>query len=99
MQSRDYENESASLVTKRPQARPLPPRPHAIDSTIHIATSVVTDRSARHRARPEYDARPGNTTSWILSVLTVDHCTGGRWIERETGKAQEGASSNPANSR
>jgi hypothetical protein len=34
------------------QTSALPPRANAIDATIHVATGVMTNRSARHRTRP-----------------------------------------------
>ena len=79
--------------------KPLPPRPKAIDATIYIATGVMPDRSARHRTRPEHDACPGNATRRIFNVLAVYDRVGWGWIESETCKPQQGASSNPGNSR
>jgi len=78
---------------------PLPPRPNAIDAAICIAAGVMTDRSARHRTRPEHDACPGNATYWIFNVLTVHDRLGWRWIESETCKPQQNASRNPGNCR
>ena len=80
-------------------ARLLPPCADAIDATIHIATSVVTDRRARHRARPEHDACPGNAAPGIPNVGAVHDRVGWRWIESETYKPQQGAGSNPGNCR
>ena len=34
----------------------------------------MTDRSARHRTRPEHDADPGNATGGIIHVLAVHDC-------------------------
>ena len=79
--------------------KPLPPRPNAIDATICIATGVMTDRSARHRTRPEHDAGPRHATGRIADVLAVHDRLGWRWIESETCKPQQGASSNPGNCR
>jgi hypothetical protein len=59
----------------------------------------MTDCSARHRTRPEHDACPGNTTDGIFNVLAVHDRLGWRWIESETGKPQQDASSNPGNCR
>ena len=79
--------------------KPLPPRPNAIDATICIATGVMTDRSARHRTGPEHDACPGNASHRIFNVLAVYDRVGWGWIESETCKPQQGASSNPGNCR
>jgi hypothetical protein len=46
----------------------------------------MTDRSARHRTRPEHDAGPGNTTNRIFNVLAVHDRLGWGWIESETCK-------------
>jgi len=59
----------------------------------------MTDRSARHRTRPEHDAGPRHATGRIADVLAVHDRLGWRWIESETCKPQQGASSNPGNSR
>ena len=64
-----------------------------------VATGVMTDRSARHRTRPEHDACPRNATGGISDVLAVHDRLGWRWIESETCKPQQGASSNPGNCR
>jgi hypothetical protein len=88
---------SFSLVIR--QTKPLPPRPNAIDAAIHIATGVMTHRSARHRPRPEHDACPHNATGRIFNVLAVHDRLGWRWIESETCKPQQDASSNPGNCR
>ena len=79
--------------------RELPPHPNAIDAAICIATGVMTDRSARHRTRPEHDACPGNAAGRIFNVLAVHDRLGWRWIESETCKPQQDASSNPGNCR
>ena len=77
----------------------LPPYPNAIDTAIGIATDVLTDRSARYRARPEHDACPGNATHRIFNVLAVHDRPGWRWIESDASKPQQDAGSNPGNSR
>jgi hypothetical protein len=77
----------------------LPPRSNAIDATIHVATGIVTDRSTRHRTGPEHDARAGNAPSGITLVCAVHDRFGWRWIEGDTCKPQQGASSDPDNSR
>jgi hypothetical protein len=51
-----------------PQKSSLPPRPNAIDAAICIATDVMTDRSARHRTRPQHD-RPGPRLRGCLQGL------------------------------
>jgi hypothetical protein len=79
--------------------RPLPPGSDTIDATIRIAAGVMTDCGARHRAGPEHDACPSNATRWVGSVLAIHDRIGWAWIERETCKAQQGAGSNPGNSR
>ena len=71
------------FLARDPQITALPPHPNAIDATICIATGVMTDRSARHRTRPEHDARPGNATLRIFNVLAVHDGLGWRWIESE----------------
>jgi hypothetical protein len=40
------------FLARDPRNKPLPPHPNAIDATVHVATGVMTDRSARHRTRP-----------------------------------------------
>jgi len=87
------------FLARDPRNKPLPPRPNAIDAAICIAASVMTDRSARHRTRPEHDACPGNATGRIFNVLAVHDRLGWRRIESETCKPQQGASSNPGNCR
>ncbi len=82
-----------------PRNKPLPPHPNAIDATIHVTTGVMTDRSARHRTRPKHDACPCDAMGGITDVFAVYDRLGWRWIESETCKAQQGASSNPGNSR
>jgi hypothetical protein len=77
----------------------LPPRSNAIDATIHVATGIVTDRSTRHRSRPEHDARAGNAPPGITLVCAVHDRFGWRWIEGDTCKPQHDASSDPGNSR
>ena len=81
------------------QTSALPPHPNAIDAAIQIATGVMTDRSARHRTRPEYDAGPSHATGRIADVLAVHDRLGWRWAESETCKPQQGASSNPGHCR
>jgi hypothetical protein len=88
------ENVSSANFMRRTQ-RPLPPHTHAIDATIHIPTSVVPDGGARDRARPEYDAGPGNAPPGISNVCAVDDRIGWRWSESETCKPQQGAGGNP----
>jgi len=90
---------TASFLALDPRNKPLPPHPNAIDAAICIATGVMTDRSACHRTRPEHDACPGNATGRIFNVLAVHDRLGWRWIESETCKPQQGASSNPGNCR
>jgi hypothetical protein len=82
-----------------PRNKPLPPHPNAIDATIHVATGVMTDRSARHRTRPEHDASPCDAMDGITDVFAVHDRLGWRWSESETCKPQQGASSDPGNSR
>ena len=82
-----------------PQTSASPPRPNAIDAAIQIATGVMTDRSARHRTRPEHDAGPRHATGRIADVLAVHDGLGWRRAECETCKPQQGASSNPGNCR
>ena len=88
---------SSSLVTR--DTKPLPPRPNAIDATIHVAAGVMTNRSARHGARSQHDACPGNATGRIFSILAVHDRLGRGWIESETCKPQQGASTNPGKCR
>jgi len=88
---------SFSLVIR--QTSLLPPRPDAIDAAIHIATGVMTHRSARHRTRPQHDACSGNAAPGIANVRAVHDRLGWRWIESDTCKAQQRASSNPGNCR
>jgi hypothetical protein len=57
----------------------------------------MTDRSARHRTRPEHDACPGNATGRIADVLAVHDRLGWGWIESETRNPQQDASGNPGN--
>jgi hypothetical protein len=59
----------------------------------------MADRSARHRTRPEHDACLGYATYRIFNVLAVHDRFGWCWIESETRKPQQGARSNPGNSR
>jgi hypothetical protein len=82
------------FLARDPQTTALPPHPNAIDATVCIAAGVMTDRSARHRTRPEHGPRPGNATLRIFNVLAVHDRLGWRWIESETCKPQQGASSN-----
>src|SRR6185312_13899431 len=82
-----------------PQTSALPPHTNAIDATICIATGIMTDSSPRHRTGPEHDAGPSHATRRIIDVGAVDDGMGGCWIESETCKPQQGASSNPDNSR
>ena len=77
----------------------LPPHSNAIDASVHIASGIVTDRSARYRTRPEHDAGPRHATGRIADVLAVHDRLGWRWIESDTCKPQQGASSNPGNCR
>jgi hypothetical protein len=46
----------------------------------------MTDRSARHRTRPEHDAGPRHATGRIADILAVHDRLGWRWIESETCK-------------
>ena len=92
------------LVTLRRRARdlrnkPLPPHPDAIDATIHVATGVMTDRSARHRTRPEHDACPGHATVRIFNVLAVNYGPGQCWTESDTCKPQQDAGNSSGNCR
>ena len=82
-----------------PRNQPLTPHPNAIDATIYVSTGVMTDRSARHRTRPEHDACPGNATHRIFNVLAVYDRVSWRRIEGDTCKPQQGANSNPGNCR
>jgi hypothetical protein len=75
--------------------KPLPRRPNAIDATICVATGVMTDRSARHWTRAEHDACPGNAMGGITDVFAIHDRLGWLWIESETCKPQQDASSNP----
>ena len=86
-------------TTDKETLRALPPRSNAIDATIHVATGIVTDRSTRHRSRPEHDARAGNAPPGITLVCAVHDRFGWRWIEGDTCKPQHDASSDPGNSR
>jgi hypothetical protein len=90
---------TASLSLGNPQKKPLPPHSNAIDAAIQVAAGVMTDRSARHRTRPQHDACAGNAAGRIFNVLTVHDRLGWRWIESETCKPQQGAGSNPGNCR
>ena len=77
----------------------LPPCPNAVDATVHVATGVMTNRSARHGTRPEHDACPGNAPPGITLVRAVHDRVGWRRTEGDTCKPQEGANSNTGNSR
>jgi len=92
-------HETATAKARDPRNKPLPPHPNAIDATVCVATGVMTDRSTRHRSRPEHDACPSNATHRIFNVLAIDDRLGWGWIERETCKPQQGASSNPGKCR
>src|SRR3954468_9445948 len=82
-----------------PRNTPLSPHPNAIDATIHVTTGVMTDRSARHRTRPEHNACAGNASLRIFDVLAVHDRLGRRWIECETCKSQQDTGSNAGHRR
>ena len=73
----------------------LPPRSNAVDAAVHIATRVMTNRSARHRTRPQHDTCPGNAARWICGVLAIHDRIGWLGIESKTCKPQQGTGCNP----
>ena len=93
------ESIAESLAAIEAAASHLPPNPHAIDAAICVAADVMTDRSARHGTRPEHDASPRNAPDRIFNVLAIHDRLGRPWIESETSKPQQGASSNPGKCR
>ena len=56
----------------------------------------MTDRSARHRTRPEHDAGPRHATGRIFNVLAVNHGPSRCWIESETRKPNRALAAIPA---
>ena len=74
----------------------LSPHPNAIDAAICVSADIMTDRSARHRTRPEHDAGPRHATGRIADVLAVHDRLGWRWAESETCKPHRALAAIPA---
>jgi hypothetical protein len=82
------------VVTRKQSA--LQPPPNAMDAAIQIATGVMTDRSVRHRTRPEHDAGPRHAIGGIADVLAVHDGLGWRRAGSETGKPNRALAAIPA---
>ena len=65
----------------------LPPHADTVNAAIQIAAGVMTDRSARHRAWPEHDARPCHAAHGIANIGAVNNSMSRCGTERDACKA------------
>jgi len=68
-----------------------------IDAAIQIASGIVPDSGARHRARPEHDASPRHAALRIIDVLAVHHSHRRFWVEGDSRETKQDAPGNPRN--
>src|SRR5690242_13152099 len=85
---------TARLVTRNTA---LPPHSNAINTAVQVATCVMTDRSARHRTRPEHDTSPCDAACRIANIRAVDHRLSRCRAERDTCQPPQSAGGDPRN--